>query len=383
MLGSRIDATTKRGADGNSIDRNPGAVRASLDWMMLAIVLLCCFGLIVAVSVSGSDLSVGALMAMKSQGSKLAVGLVCFLIAAMLPIEWCWFAARPAFWVLAGLVLVAAWFGTDVNGARRWLDLGPMHFQPVDLARLLLIIYTARLITDVGDDIDRFWRGTVRIMLPSVVLAAALLMQPDNGNAVFALALCSCMALVAGVPLRHFAAVATPVLIALVVVVMQKSYAVDRLTGFLDPERGGQVWQSLVAISSGGLTGQGLGSGWMKMGFVPEAHNDFVFAVIGEELGLVGSLAVIGLFVTIGFTGLRLILRCEERFLRSMVFGFTVAICMQACINLLVVTGLAPAKGIDLPFLSSGGTSLVVYLAAVGLIGNAVRADARLHHSGR
>ena len=120
----------------------------------------------------------------------------------------------------------------------------------------------------------------------------------------------------------------------------------------------------------------------MKMGFVPEAHNDFIFAVIGEELGLLGSLVIIALFVVIGIAGLRMVLRCEERFLRSMVFGFSVAICMQACINLLVVTGMAPAKGIDLPFLSSGGTSLVVYLAAVGLIGNAVRADARFH-SGR
>jgi cell division protein FtsW len=117
----------------------------------------------------------------------------------------------------------------------------------------------------------------------------------------------------------------------------------------------------------------------MKMGFVPEAHNDFIFAIVGEELGVVGSVIVIALFVAIGIAGLRLILACQERFLRSLVFGFTIAICMQACINLLVVTGMAPAKGIDLPFLSSGGTSLVVYLAAVGLIGNAVRADARFH----
>lgn len=358
------------------------AVRSGLDWMMLAIVLLCCLGLIMAVSVSGSDLSIGALSAMKSQGSKLAVGLVLFLIVAMVPIEWFWFAVRPAFWIVAALVFVAAWFGTSINGAQRWIDLGPVTFQPVDIARFFVIIYTARLITEAGAEILDFWRGIVRIMVPSVVLAVGLLAQPDNGNALFTLALCSCMAIVAGVPLRWFAAVALPVVLSLVWVITQKSYAVDRLTGFLDPERGGQVWQSLVAISSGGLTGQGLGNGWMKMGFVPEAHNDFIFAVVGEELGLLGSVLVIALFVAIGITGLRMVMRCKERFLRSLVFGLVVAICMQACINLLVVTGMAPAKGIDLPFLSSGGTSLVVYLAAVGLIGNAVRADARFH-SGR
>jgi cell division protein FtsW len=146
----------------------------------------------------------------------------------------------------------------------------------------------------------------------------------------------------------------------------------------MTPERGGQVFQSLVSISSGGVAGQGLGDGWMKMGFVPEAHNDFIFAVICEELGLIGGLLVLALYATIGVMGLRLVMQCRERFLRSVVFGFTVAICMQASINLLVVTGMAPAKGIDLPFLSSGGTSLVVYLAAVGLIGNAARADARI-----
>ena len=318
----------------------------------------------------------------KSQGSKLAVGLVLFVVVAMVPIEWFWFAARPMFWALASMVYLAAWFGPTLNGAQRWIDLGVMTFQPIDIARFFVIIYTARLITDVGDDIHSFRRGIVRIMTPSVVLAVGLLAQPDNGNALFTLALCSCMAIVAGAPLRHFAAAAFPVMAALAWVVVQQSYAVERLTGFLVPERGGQVWQSLVSISSGGLTGQGLGNGWMKMGFVPEAHNDFIFAVIGEELGLLGSLVIIALFVVIGIAGLRMVLRCEERFLRSMVFGFSVAICMQACINLLVVTGMAPAKGIDLPFLSSGGTSLVVYLAAVGLIGNAVRADARFH-SGR
>lgn len=358
------------------------ALRGSLDWMMLAVALLCCVGLIMAVSVSGSDMSIGVLLAMKSQGYKLAVGLVLFLIVAMVPIQWFWYAARPMFWTFTLLVCLAAWFGPSFNGAHRWIDLGAVTFQPVDIARFFVIIYTARLITEVGEDIRDFRRGVVRVMLPSVVLAAGLLAQPDNGNALFTLALCSCMAIVAGVPLRHFAAAALPVLAASMWVVVQNSYAVERLTGFLVPERGGQVWQSLVALSSGGITGEGLGNGWMKMGYVPEAHNDFIFAIIGHELGLLGSVVVIALFVVIGITGLRMVLRCEERFLRSMVFGFTVAICMQACINLLVVTGMAPAKGIDLPFLSSGGTGLVVYLAAVGLIGNAVRADAQFH-SGR
>ena len=158
---------------------------------------------------------------------------------------------------------------------------------------------------------------------------------------------------------------------------------VDRLTGFLEPEIGGQVFQSQGRDRlRWSASVEGLGNGWMKLGFVPEAQNDFVFAIIGEELGLLGSLIVLFLYTSIAVMGLRLVLRCRDRFLRSIVFGFVAAICIQTSINLLVVTGLAPAKGIDLPFLSSGGTSMVVYLAAVGLIGNAARADAR-YFSGR
>ncbi len=364
-------------------DEHDLIVRRSLDWMMLATVVLCCLGLIMAVSVSGPKPGVGALLAMKSQGARLAVGLFAFLAMAMFPLHLLWRFAGIAFWVSTGFVYFAAFFGTAVNGARRWIHVAGMQFQPVDVARMFAVIYVARCIAQATQDgqLQNF-RGTVRIMLPPLVLSVGLLLQPDNGNAVFVLALCCLMALVAGFSIRHFALVAIPGLCALIVAALQKSYVVERLTGFLSPEVGGQVWQSMVAISSGGLVGQGLGNGWMKMGFVPEAQNDFVFAIIGEELGLLGSFLVLFLYTTVGVMGLRLVLRCKDRFLRSLVFGFIVAICTQASINLLVVTGLAPAKGIDLPFLSSGGTSLVVYLAAVGLIGNAVRADARFY-SGR
>jgi cell division protein FtsW len=143
----------------------------------------------------------------------------------------------------------------------------------------------------------------------------------------------------------------------------------------LQIEPGGQVWQSLIAISSGGLLGVGLGNGWMKMGFVPESGNDFVFAIIGEELGFAGSLLVLGLYAAIGVVGVRLVMQMQDPFCRMVVFGLSFALCAQAAINLLVVTGLAPAKGIDLPFLSSGGTSLVFSLGAIGLIGNAARSD--------
>ncbi len=358
----------------------------SLDWMMLACVALCCLGLIMAVSVQGSAAlngsGQGALMAMKAQGSKLAVGLVAFLVCAMAPMSWVIRFAQLGFFITTGLCLVAAFMGAEVNHAHRWINFAHMQFQPVDLARVFTVLYCALLMAQAGPNIREFKKGILYTMWPAVVLAAALMLQPDNGNAFFVLGLVACMGIAAGVRFFYFAALGIPVLAAAVALAATKGYVRQRLVGFLEPEIGGQVWQSKVAIASGGWFGQGLGNGWMKMGFVPEASNDFIFAVIGEELGFIGSILVLFFYCTIGYMGLRLVLNCEDRFMRLVVFGLTLAICMQAAINLLVVTGLAPAKGIDLPLLSSGGTNLVVCLASVGLIGNAARVDARWYKGG-
>ncbi len=350
-----------------------------LDWLMLAAVGLCCLGLVMAVSIQGPKLNNGALLAVQGQGAKLAAGLVAFLCCAMVPLELLRRRARLLFLSATGLCYVAALFGTPVHTARRWINFAGMQFQPVDLARLALVLFTAALIAQAGTQIRNFRQGFVNTMWPAVLLVFALLLQPDNGNAAFVLALVACMTLIAGVAFRWFTVLGIPLLCVFVGLALTRPYVKHRLTGFLDIQPGSQVGQSLVAISSGGLTGQGLGNGWMKMGFVPEANNDFVFAVVGEELGLVGGLIVLALYSTIGYTGFRLVMVTQDRFRRYLILGLTLALCMQAAINLLVVTGMAPAKGIDLPFVSSGGTNLVLCLAAVGLIGNAARADACEH----
>ncbi|MHC4078135.1 MAG: FtsW/RodA/SpoVE family cell cycle protein [Planctomycetota bacterium] len=346
---------------------------------MLAAVCLCCLGLVMAVSIQGPRLRQGPLLALQGQGAKLAFGLVAFLCCVMVPLELLRRSARLLFLATTGLCYVAALFGTPVHSARRWINFAGMQFQPADLARLGVVLFTAALIAEAGNRIRTFRAGFLRTTWPAALLAFALLLQPDNGNAAFVLALVACMTLVAGVAFRWFALLGLPALAVFAAMALTRPYVKHRLVGFLDIQPGSQVGQSLVAISSGGLTGQGLGNGWMKMGFVPEARNDFVFAVVGEELGLMGSLVVLALYGTIGYTGYRLVMATQDRFYRYLILGLTLAICMQAAINLLVVTGMAPAKGIDLPFVSSGGTNLVLCLAAVGLIGNAARADAREH----
>jgi len=352
----------------------PGRLR-ELDWLMVTVIGLSAIGLVMAVSVSGPLPDSGALRALQVQGTKLAVGIVAFLAAAMVPLPWLRRAATPLFVVAIALCVIALLF-PDSKGASRWIRFGAMSFQPVELARFSLILFIAAWVAEIGPRIRGFVSGFVAVMGPAALLCFVLVLQPDVGNAVFALTIAAVMAVVGGVQLRHFLWASVPVAGPLLLLILSRRHVQDRLTGFLDIERGSQVWQSLVAISSGGVLGRGLGDGWMKMGFVAEARNDFVFAMIGEELGLAGSLLVVALYSSLGFVGLRLVLRVQDPFHRLAVFGFSFAICMQAAINLLVVTGLAPAKGIDLPFISSGGTNLVFSLAAIGLIGNAVRTDA-------
>ena len=344
-----------------------------LDWLLGAVVFLCCLGLVMAVTIGGPR-DAGPLLALKGQGAKILVGLVVFLAAATIRLSWLRRMAVPM--LAVGLLLVlATQFFPATKGATRWIKFGPYSFQPVELARFTLIVYLAAWVGRAGDAISEFRRGFLPMVMPAGVLTLLLLIQPDVGNAAFTLCLAVAMAIVGGARIWQFALAAVPMLGLMAMFGSQYGHVRERLMGFLEIERGSQVWQSLVSISSGGWFGTGLGEGWMKMGFVPEASNDFVFAVVGEELGFAGAGVVVCLYGVIGFVGVRLITQMRDPFLRMLVFGLTFAICMQAAINLLVVTGMAPAKGIDLPFLSSGGTNLVFSLGAIGIIGNAARTD--------
>ncbi|MBK8975347.1 MAG: FtsW/RodA/SpoVE family cell cycle protein [Planctomycetes bacterium] len=351
-----------------------------LDWIMLAVTVLCCLGIVMAVSVQAADPGTSALTAMRSQGTKLVIGLAAFLALAVVPLD----VVRARAWLLygvgVGLVLYAALFGPNWNGAHRWVSVAGYSFQPVDFARLALVVGTAAVVERTLRAGPHWRRGPLALLAalaPAGVLAAGLFLQPDKGNALLSLAIGASMVLAAGIGLwwaiGFFAALA-PVL---VVVVTRDHYAQDRISGWLTGDPPYQVAQSMRAFEVGSLTGEGIGAGWRKMGFVPEAQNDFVFSIIGEELGFVGSLLVVFAFMLIGAAGCRLCLRVRDPFLRYVVFGCTFALCTQALINLLVTTGAAPAKGIDLPFISSGGTNLMASLGAVGLMGNAARTDRR------
>lgn len=345
-----------------------------LDWLMLATVALCCLGLVMAVSVRGPQISVGPLQAMKEQGSKLLFGLVAFLLAALTPMRVLRRLAVPAF-AVATLACLLPHLTPDVKGASRWIRIGGFQLQPVEPARICLVLCLASLLARAGTGVSRFRTGFVPAMGCTVALAGVLALQPDNGNAVIVIVLASCLALIAGVRMRYFLSFGAVAMAGLAAMALRHDYVQKRLTDFLHTKPQSQVGLGLIAVGSGGALGRGLGQGWMKMSYVPEAHNDFVFAIIAEEFGYLGSLFVLVAFSVFGFVCYRLICKVRDPFLRYVICGYALMICMQAAMNLLVVSGWAPAKGIDLPFVSTGGTSLMFCLAAVGLIGNAARTD--------
>jgi cell division protein FtsW len=346
-----------------------------LDWLMLVTVALCCLGLVMAVSVRGSQIDMSPFTVMKQQGVKLLAGLVAFLLAALLPMQLVRRVAMPAFLLGTAACLLVPLLGERINGAYRWIRIGSWQFQPVEPARFFLVLAMSWLLARAGQGVRSFGRGFVPAMGCAGLLVVALLAQPDHGNALLVLGLASCIALVAGVRFLHFLPLALLGLGGFAVAAAQHSYVRERMTDFLSTRPDSQVGLGLIAVGSGGLLGRGLGQGWMKMNYVPEAHNDFVFAIVAEELGFAGSLFVLGAFTGFGFVCYRLVCKVRDPFLRYVVCGYALMICMQAAANLLVVSGWAPAKGIDLPFVSTGGTSLMFCLAAVGLIGNAARTD--------
>ncbi|MGN6189882.1 MAG: putative lipid II flippase FtsW [Conexibacter sp.] len=272
------------------------------------------------------------------------------------------------------LVLVPG-IGISVNGARRWIGPGTLSFQPSELMKLALILYVAQLLAKNPGRVRTF-KGMVN---PIVVVtgAAALLVvaEPDLGTALVICMSIAALLVAAGVPLKYLGWLAAGGMVLVGLLVLVQPYQQARLTAFLDPwasasSSGFQSVQGQIALGSGGLFGVGLGQSVQKVFYLPEAHTDFILAVIGEELGVVGVSAVIALFGLIAWSGLRIARAATEPYAKLLATGLTALILCQATLNIFVVLGIAPLTGVPLPFISYGPTNLTVILAAVGLLLN-------------
>lgn len=299
-------------------------------------------------------------------------------ISSQLPARF-WWTLSPYLFVLStillALVLVPG-LGTEVNGARRWLRSGPLSMQPSELAKLALPLFLGRLICGRPSEVGRFARflRSALACLAAGVIVVLVMKQPDLGTALFLASSWGLALFVGGWPIRNFLLGALLLIPTCRYVLTLKAYQIERvrefLAGWSDWDRAPyQLKQSLLALGSGGLFGVGLGAGWQKLSFLPEANTDFVFAVVGEELGLVGTATIVLLWCALYACGLGL-LRPLDRRSFEFVAGFTLLtqLVMQALLNAAVVTALVPPKGIPHPFLSYGGSNLVVSVVSLGIV---------------
>jgi cell division protein FtsW len=308
----------------------------------------------------------------------------CFWAALGLAVLWAVMAVDYRRWrpvvlpllVLAVILLLLLLpFGQEINGTRRWLRWGPFSFQPTELAKLALVLYLADFLAHRRDAVASFWRGFLPPLMVTGAMAALILRQPDLGSSVALVAVVGCMLFVAGARLRHMALVGAAAVPVIVLAVAGASYRLRRVFAFLDPwadSRGAgfQIIQSYLALGGGGLTGRGLGESKQKLFYLPEPHTDFIFAIIGEELGFVGAVFTVALFGLLLWRGIRIALRVADPFGAHAALGITAMLATQALVNLGVVVGLLPTKGLPLPFVSFGGSSLLVAMAGVGLLLN-------------
>ena len=271
------------------------------------------------------------------------------------------------------LLLTLTPLGLRIGGARRWIGMGPLTFQPVEVAKFSLIIWLAELLERRRKEIGDFLQGLTPPLIVLAFFILILLIQPDLGSALLILMVCFSLLFVGGANVRHLLNLFLLSLPVLYLLLMKVGYRRRRLLSFLNPWRssrdaGYQLIQSLLALGSGGIWGKGLGRSTQKLFYLPSAYNDFIFSIIGEELGLVGSSLVVILFLALLLAGLRISFRQEKTFLSHLALGITLLISLQAFINLGVSVGILPTKGIPLPLVSVGGSSLVVTMGMLGIL---------------
>jgi cell division protein FtsW len=304
------------------------------------------------------------------------VGLVAMITLTALGYHWLERLSAPimAVAMICLLAVLVPGVSADKYGAHRWLGIpGLQEFQPSEFAKLALIIYMSAWLARKGRHVKELGRGSVPFALILLTVTVLIMAEPDMGTAVVVAITATFIFFVAGANLVHFFVVSVAGLAGFAYLVVAAGYRQDRLAAFLNPwqDSQGTGWhtvQTLIALGSGGVTGLGLGASRQKFYYVPNAHTDAIFAIIGEELGLIGAAAVILLFSVLAWRGFTIALRAPDPFGRLLATGVTCVILVQALINVAVVTNSVPYTGITLPFISYGGSSLVVTLAGVGLL---------------
>jgi cell division protein FtsW len=276
---------------------------------------------------------------------------------------------------VVGLTLLGVLFSSPVNGTRRWLGIGGLGIQPSEFAKIVCVFFTALILERRMHRIDELSYSLLPIAIVVGPIVALVLLEPDFGTAMALVLIVAAMIFAAGLHYRYLIGTLLVVLPAIYVVLVSAPYRRRRLLAFWDPWAdplgdGFQIIQSLIAVGTGGVFGRGLMAGVQKLFYLPEPHTDFIYAVIGEELGLIGATTTLVCFCLIAWRGLRITVRAQDAFGAFVALGMTIMIVVQAFVNMSVVLGLMPTKGIPLPLVSAGGSSLVVSLVGMGVLLN-------------
>ena len=307
----------------------------------------------------------------------LAMGLILAIFCMTVPSRK---IADHAKWIMLFSIILLIFvvipgIGREAGGARRWMRFAGFGFQPSEISKLALIIYLADLTARKRYLIQNFKYGFLPPLFIIGLMGALVLLEPDMGTAVSILFIGFVMLFIGGVRLRHLGFIMPGILPALSLAVVTKSYRLRRILIFFDPWKdargaGFQLIQSFIALGSGGLVGVGLGQSKQKLFYLPEAHTDFIFSIIGEELGFLGSASVLILFAVLIWFSLRLSFKIADLFASRVVLGVAIMIAFEVIVNIGVSLGVLPTKGLPLPFISYGGTSLVCHMAAMGILFN-------------
>lgn len=312
----------------------------------------------------------------------LAMGLMLMLVAMAVNINTLrrWTKPLVAISVVLLLLVLIPHVGKETGGARRWFRLGPINFQPSEFAKFVMIFYMADIAARKKNLIKSFLHGYLPPIMVVGFVAGLILLEPDLGTAVATASISMLMLFVAGVQPLHIGLSVLASLPALYVLLFSVPYRRKRMMAFMNPwadkrGTGFQIIQSFIALGSGGLFGLGLGQSRQKLFYLPASHTDFIFSIIGEELGFIGAASVVILFILFIWQGMRIVFKAEDPFLRLLGFGIVSLVALEAIINIGVVAGVLPTKGLPLPFISYGGSALLFHLGAVGVLMNIAKSS--------
>ncbi len=320
----------------------------------------------------------------KKQLFGIALGGAAMLVTSRVPYRfwkqrWVVAAALAGSAVLLVLVIIPG-VGVYINGSRRWLSVAGVSFQPSELAKLAVVLYMATTLTNRGKSIRFFFHGIVPVLVAPGMMFLLILEQPNLSTAGSILIVSLLMVLMAGAQWKHLSLLGVAGLCVGGFYAWSAPYRRERLLSFTNPfakmnDEGYQLAQSLIAFGSGGLFGMGLGQGRQKYAYLPYPESDFIFAIVGEDFGLLGCMAVAALFAAFAVAGMRIAMNCRDKFGALLAAGITCSITVQAFLNMGVVIGILPTTGLPLPFFSAGGTSISITMAAVGILMNISRSS--------